>query len=82
MLATKKGSDKLPQHRNHWQLLQKVRWLQRVDDPAVVLPVVGGEGSYVVDHFCGSTAWKYGGSCPSGGSSAQRVVPVPVLLAS
>ena len=50
----KKRLEGLPVHQKHWQLLQRVVWLQRVDDSTVLLPIIGGDGSFYVDNFCGS----------------------------
>jgi len=35
------------------QLLEKVRFIQRVDCPSIVLPIIGGDGNYYVEHFAG-----------------------------
>ena len=43
--------DKLPQHKKHWQLLQRVPCLYRDDDPSIVLPIIGGDGQYYEKHF-------------------------------
>ena len=48
--ANKKCLDKLPRHRAHWQLLQRVQWLQCVETEECV-PVVGGDGDYFVKKF-------------------------------
>ena len=37
--SCKTALNKLPQHRQQWQLLERVRWLQRVDGGAIVLIV-------------------------------------------
>ena len=47
-----KSLDELPQHQKHWQLLQRVVWLQRVDN-GMLLPIVGGDGNFYVNTFCG-----------------------------
>ena len=49
----KKALDKLPQHQKQWQLLEKVKWLQRVDDETVVVPIVGN-AKHFVTHFAKS----------------------------
>ena len=48
--ANKKRLDQLPRHRAHWQLLQRVQWLQCVET-AECVPVVGGDGDYFVKNF-------------------------------
>ena len=42
----------LPRHKQHWQLLERVVWLERVDT-GELLPIIGGEGTFYVDNFCG-----------------------------
>ena len=37
--ACKKDVEKLPQHRAQWQLLQRVRWLERADSRETLLPL-------------------------------------------
>ena len=36
-----KSATQLPQHRRQWQLLDRVRWLERTDSGAL-LPIIGG----------------------------------------
>ena len=49
-----KTIDKLPLHRKFWQLQQKLQWIQRVDAPDIVLPIIGGDGAYFEKTF----AWR------------------------
>ena len=37
-------AKELPRHKQHWQLLERVVWLQRVDTESITLPIVGGDG--------------------------------------
>jgi hypothetical protein len=53
--GNKHAIDKLPKHRKHWQLLQRVQWLQRVDTGELV-PVIGGDGEYFVNEFAAARA--------------------------
>ena len=47
----KKRLEGLPVHQKHWQLLQRVVWLQRVDDSTVLLPIIGHRRGRLV--LCG-----------------------------
>jgi hypothetical protein len=47
--SNKKAIKELPQHQKQWQLLQKVKWLQRVDDATVIVPIIGDAAHFVKD---------------------------------
>ena len=44
------ASGKLPQNRVQWQLLEKVVWMQRVDDPSQMVPICG-DADHFIEHF-------------------------------
>ena len=48
-----KSLESLPLHHKHWQLLERVRWLQRSHSAELLLPIIGGDCGYYVKHFCG-----------------------------
>jgi hypothetical protein len=41
----------LPLHKKNWQLRQRVEWIQRIDAPAIILPIIGGDGTFFVNTF-------------------------------
>ena len=45
--------EKLPLHKYNWQLVQRIQWIRRLDDPNVILPIIGGDGAFFVQHFAG-----------------------------
>ena len=51
-LENTKALQQLPLHRKHWQLLERMVWLRRVDNGAL-LPIVGGDGDFYVRNYVG-----------------------------
>jgi hypothetical protein len=49
-VGTAPPNGKLPQHRGQWQLFEKVVWLQRIDDPRIIIHI-NGDAKYFIENF-------------------------------